>query len=219
MEKKEIVEMTAEEKARYEAFIAAEKAKEAKAMAEKQREEYKDLVNSMIEESIPSLLKTSELIKKSKEAVQANFRSVIEMKAELFGLKNDKQRSHTFTNLDGDKRITLGVYTADAYRDTAEDGIEIVKEYLQSLATDRKSKELVGAVMKLLARDAKGTLKASRVIQLRKMADESGNERFIEGVNIITEAYQPTVTKQYVRAEIKNEHGAWVNIPLGMTES
>ena len=80
-------------------------------------------------------------------------------------------------------------------------------------------KALVKMVLRLLARDAKGTLKASRVVQLRKIAEETGSERFMEGVQIIEEAYQPAISKQFIRAEVKNENGAWVCIPLGMTEA
>ena len=79
--------------------------------------------------------------------------------------------------------------------------------------------KLVSMVLKLLARDAKGTLKASRIVQLRKIAEESNNDRFMEGVRIIEEAYQPAISKQFVRAEMKNEDGMWVTIPLGMTEA
>ena len=68
-------------------------------------------------------------------------------------------------------------------------------------------------------RDAKGTLKASRIVQLRKVAMETGDDRFMEGVRIIEESYQPEVSKQFIRAEIKNENGMWKPIPLGMTES
>jgi hypothetical protein len=50
------------------------------------------------------------------------------------------------------------------------------------------------------------------------MAEDSGNDRFMEGVKIIEESYQPTVTKKYIRAEYKNEKGAWVIIPLSMTD-
>ena len=94
-----------------------------------------------------------------------------------------------------------------------------VKEYIEGLAKDEKTKALVSMVLRLLARDAKGTLKASRIVQLRKVAMETGDERFIEGVRIIEEAYQPEVSKQFIRAEIKNENGMWKPIPLGMTES
>ena len=148
-----------------------------------------------------------------------NFKTIIEMKADVLGLVKDGQRSHTFTNAKADKRITIGVYTVDGYLDTAEDGIAIVKEFLESLASDKKSRSLVAMILKLLSRDSKGALKASRIVQLRKIAEESGSSRFMEGVQIIEEAYQPAVSKQFIRAEMKNENGAWISIPLGMTEA
>lgn len=216
----ETVVMTAEEKAEFAAF-QQEKAKRAAEEKKKaDREKYKELVDEEIERSIPVLLAISGQIKDSKQAVQDNFKTILEMKSELFATKvKDDQRSHTFTNSKGDKRITLGVYVTDGYRDTVEDGIAIVKEYIESLAKDAKTKSLVNMVMKLLSRDAKGTLKASRIVQLRKVAQESGDERFMEGVQIIEDAYQPEVSKQFIRAEIKDKNGMWKPIPLGMTES
>ena len=216
----ETVVMTAEEKAEFAAF-QQEKAKRAAEEKKKaDREKYKELVDEEIERSIPVLLTISGQIKDSKQAVQDNFKTILEMKSELFATKvKDDQRSHTFTNSKGDKRITLGVYVTDGYRDTVEDGIAIVKEYIESLAKDAKTKSLVNMVMKLLSRDAKGTLKASRIVQLRKVAQDSGDERFMEGVQIIEEAYQPEVSKQFIRAEIKDKNGMWKPIPLGMTES
>ena len=115
--------------------------------------------------------------------------------------------------------MILGQYTTDGYRDTVEDGINIVKEYISSLASDEKTKTLVDMVLRLLAKDQKGTLKASRIVQLRKVANDLGDERFLEGVKIIEESYQPEISKQFIRAEQKDENGAWKPIALGMTES
>lgn len=218
-EVKQTVEMTAEEREQFEAFKAEKAAKEAKEQAKRDREAYRDLVDETIEETIPDLQAVSDCIKTVKNGVLNNFRRVIEMKAEVLKLKKDGQRSDTFTNSAGDKRITVGVYTTDGYRDTVEDGISIVKEYIEGLASDEKTKALVKMVLRLLARDTKGTLKASRVVQLRKIAEETGSDRFMEGVQIIEEAYQPAISKQFIRAEVKNENGAWVCIPLGMTEA
>lgn len=217
-EVKQTVEMTAEEREQFEAFKAEKAAKTAKEQAKRDREAYRDLVDETIERVIPSLQCLSQGIKDTKQAVLDDFRNVIDMKSEVLKLKKDGQRSDTFTNSAGDKRITVGVYTTDGYRDTVEDGIAIVKEYIEGLASDEKTKALV-MVLRLLARDAKGTLKASRVVQLRKIAEETGSERFMEGVQIIEEAYQPAISKQFIRAEVKNENGAWVCIPLGMTEA
>ena len=218
-EVKQTVEMTAEEKQQCEEFKAAQAAKNAKEQAKRDREAYRDLVDETIERAIPSLEYLSQGIKETKQSILDDFRNVIEMKADVLKLKKDGQRSDTFTNSAGDKRITVGVYVTDGYRDTVEDGIAIVKEYIEGLASDAKTQSLVKMVLRLLARDAKGTLKASRVVQLRKIAEESGNERFMEGVQIIEESYQPAISKQFIRAEVKNENGAWVCIPLGMTEA
>ena len=216
----ETVVMTAEEKAEFEAFQQAKAKKAAEEKAKADREMYKQMVDDEIERSIPVLLAISGQIKENKQQVMDNFKTILAMKSELFKTKvKDDQRSHTFTNGNGNKRITLGVYVTDGYRDTVEDGIAIVKEYIESLAKDAKTKSLVNMVLKLLARDAKGTLKASRIVQLRKVAMETGDERFMEGVQIIEDAYQPEVSKQFIRAEIKNENGMWKPIPLGMTES
>ena len=212
------VEMTAEEQARFAQFKAEEEKKAKAAKAKADRETYKQMVDDEVEAAIPILLELSCDIKTVKQKVIDNFRSVLAMKAELFKARAE-QRTHTFTNSDGNMRIILGQYTTDGYRDTVEDGIAIVKEYIMSLAADEKTQALVNMVFRLLARDAQGTLKASRIVQLRKIADEIGNERFLEGVRIIEESYQPTVSKQFIRAEVRNDNGAWKQIPLGMPES
>ena len=219
-ENKEAVMMTAAEKEAFEAFQKAQAKKEAEQKAKEQRELYSKMVDEEIENSIPELSSLSEQIRTTKETVYGNFKTILEMKQEIFACKvKDSQRSHTFTNSEGNKRITLGVYVTDGYRDTVEEGIDIVKEVISGFANSAETESLVKMVLKLLSRDAKGTLKASRIVQLRKIAEESGNDRFIEGVKIIEEAYQPAVSKQYVRAEVKDEKGQWRVIPLGMTES
>ena len=174
-EEKQTVEMTAEEKEQFEAFKAAQAAARAKEQARRDREAYRDLVDETIDRVIPSLQCLSQGIKDTKQSILDDFRDVMAMKSEVLKLKKDGQRSDTFTNSKGDKRITIGVYTTDGYRDTVEDGIAIVKEYIEGLASDEKTKALVKMVLRLLARDAKGTLKASRVVQLRKIAEETGS--------------------------------------------
>lgn len=217
--KKQTVEMTAEELEAFNAFRTKQAKDAAAEQAKKDRETYRGLVDNTIETAIPTLLSLSKGIKETKSAVMDDFRAVIDMKSEVMKLAKDDQRSHTFTNSEGNKRITLGVYVTDGYRDTVEDGIVIVKEYIESLASDAKTKSLVSMVMRLLARDVKGTLKASRVVQLRKVAEESGDDRFMEGVQIIEEAYLPAVSKQFIRAEVKDVNGMWKVVPLGMTEA
>lgn len=214
----ENVTMTADERREFEAYRAEKQKKEAAERRKQQRTDYAAMVDDEVRTTLPVLRELSEQIKTVKSTVFGNFDAILRMKSEVLGLTKDDQRSHTFTTSDSKFRLTLGVNTVDGYRDTVEDGIAMVKGYIQSLAKDETSKALVNAVLRLLSRDGQGNIKASRVLQLRKMAEETGDERFIEGVQIIEESYQPTETKKYIRAECKNDKGAWVNIPLGMTD-
>ena len=92
---------------------------------------YKQMVDEEIANSIPVLLASVSRLKASKTDQMGQLKTILEMKADLFKTKvKDDQRSHTFTNSEGDKRITL-VCMTDGYRDTVEDGIAIVKEYIE----------------------------------------------------------------------------------------
>lgn len=216
------VQMTQEELEQFRAYQAEKAKKEAEQKAKDMRQTYREMVDEEIENAIPELMSISQDIKSVKAKVIENFKSILNMKQEMFRLQKGKDlenQSHTFTNSDGSKRIVLGVYVTDGYLDTADEGIAIIREYIESLATDDKSRALVGMVMKLLAKDQKGTLKASRIIQLRKIAEETGDARFMEGVKIIEEAYSPAVSRTYIRAEYKDANGVWTSIPLGMTEA
>ena len=141
METKQVT-MTAEEQQQFEAF-KQQQAKEAAAKRRKEnRETYAKLVDEEIDAALPELRSLSEQIKTVKTTVYGNFAEVLKMKAEVMGLTTDGQKSHTFTNSKGDKRITLGVNTVDGYRDTVEDGIAMVQQYIQSLAVDDNSRAL-----------------------------------------------------------------------------
>ena len=209
--------MTAQERQEYEAFKVMMARKAAEAKRKSDREAYTALVDETIAAVMPELTNISEAIAQKKTAAAEAFRGALEMKAELFGVKDDQQ-SHTFTNSEGTMRITIGHYMLDNYRDTVNEGIAMVKMYIESQARDEASRALVKAILRLLSRDEAGNLKASRVLQLQKMAEETGDERFIEGVRIIQESYQPTPSKDYIRAAVRDESGAWVAIPLSMTD-
>ena len=217
------VTMTDAEMAQFRAFQEAQKAEEAKNAAKQMREDYREMVDDAIESMMPGLRTMSECLTNHKKKVFEEFSAILEMKAEMFKIEKGEDlnnQSHTFTNSKATMRIVLGNYVTDGYLDTADEGIAKVQNYIQSLASDEKSQALVKMVMRLLAKDAKGTLKASRIIQLRKMAEESGSAEFIEGVKIIEEAYQPQVSRTYLKAYIKDEKtNAWVQLPLGMTEA
>lgn len=183
------------------------------------RDTYAQLVDDEIDAATDMLTQLSTDMATIKETVMSNFRSVIDMKTETLGLsKPQGQYTHTFTNSDSTRRITIGNYTIDSYRDTVEDGIKLVTTYIQSLARDQDSQALVKAVMQLLSRNSKGQIKASRVLQLRKIAEEVGDPQFIRGVQIIQDSYQPEISRSFVRLEVKDPSTqTWTIVPLNIS--
>lgn len=69
----------------------------------------------------------------------------------------------------------------------------------------------------LAERSKSGQLKAQNVLRLEQMANESGDEKFIEGMKIIRDAYKPEKTRIFIRVEVKGENNEWKNISLNMT--
>jgi len=196
--------------------------KEEKAREERRKalqSDYVELVDGEIAAAYEQLSRLSEEMTQIKRTVMENFHSVIEMKTEQLGLgKKEGQQTHTFTNSDSSIRLTLGNYTVDAYRDTVDEGIRMVTDYIESLAKDDASSALVSAVLRLLSRNKSGQIKASRVLQLRRLAEESGSEQFLDGVKLIEESYMPQVSKSFVRIEAKDaDTGEWQNIPLSLS--
>ena len=220
------LEMSQEEFDAYQAFKAEQAKKDAEKRIEALRGNYAAMSESFINRTIKTMTPLSKTIREKKAAVLEEFSALQKLKAELLDIDGkDMPKSHTFTNKVGDKRVTIGVYETDNYDDTVEEGIAIVKSYIESLAQDEKSSQLVKMVMSPLARSANGALKASRVVRLHKLADESGDERFIEGVRIIEAAYRPAISRTYIRCEVRTIDPEsqvvkdWEVLPLGMTES
>ena len=113
--------------------------------------------------------------------------------------------------------VTVGNRVYEGWDDTAEAGVEKVKEFLATLARDENSAALVETVMRLLARDRKGNLKASRILELDRLADRVKNAEFADAIRIIKDAYRPTPTCKFVEAAIRDEHGRWQSIILSMS--
>ena len=200
----------------------AEKAKrEAEEKHAQEVKTYKELVDEAVNLTVPEAQDISRILEQKKAAIFERFHSIISMKDELFSGSSkakDGRFTDTFTNKDSTARVTLGFNTNDAYDDTYTAGVEKVKEYIQSLASDDKSRQLAEMVNTLLMERSKaGQLKAQNVLRLESMANEIGDPTFIEGMKIIRDAYRPDRTKQFVKVEVKDSTGKFQTVSLNMT--
>lgn len=210
----DISKMTSAERAELMAQLEAEE------RAEKQKREndiaaYKNSVDEFCRGKFARLQALSNEMRRLKEEIFNDAETLITLKEELFKTKCDR-RSDTFTTSDGRITISLGNRTNDGWDNTVEVGIAKVKEYLQSLAKDEDGAKMFEVVMKLLAKDRKGNLRAGAMIQLEQHARRFGDPLFIEGVEIIRQSYRPVDSCQFVSASWKDDHGIRHTLPLSL---
>ena len=206
--------MTAKEKEILKKQLLEEE-KQKKAERKAKIEAYKNLVDETVINSIDKIKNISAQIMMSKKEVFDDFKSIMELKAELYGVK-DNQQSHTFTTSDGKISITLGNRMLDSFDDTVHTGIEKVNNYIYRVVQDENS-QLLEIVNLLLKKDKNGNLKASRVMELERIAGNIDDAELSEGVQIIKEAWKPQKSRTFIEAYYKDENGNKINIPLSMT--
>jgi len=88
---------------------------------------------------------------------------------------------------------------------------------MATLARDTESAALVETIMDLLKKDAKGNLKANRVLELGKLASRVNNDNFSDGIRIIQESYKPVKSCQFIEVKFKDEHGKEHALPLSIS--
>ncbi|HOI31199.1 MAG: DUF3164 family protein [Bacteroidales bacterium] len=212
------------------ALSAAERAELMQQLAEetkleqerlrKEREAYEAIKDEVVRKTFVMLQEASDKLLEVKEQVYQNFEQVMALKKELFNLSDEQlltQGSHTFTSSDGVMSVIIGSNIIDRWDETVSVGIELINKWLDTLARDEKSAQLVGIVRDLLKPNKDGVLKASRVLDLSKHADRIGDKELIKAVNIIRDAYRPAKTSTYVKAKCKDATDKDQYIPLSMS--
>lgn len=206
--------LTPEEKAELKAHLEAEE-KAKQLQIQEDRETYKTLVDKFVVNNVKTLQNLSSQMMMIKKSVFESAELLIDMKDDLFKTKADR-RSNTFTTQDGLMSITLGNRVNEGWDDTVNAGVQKVKDYLASLAKDTDTADLIDTVMGLLAKDRKGNLKASKVLELEKLAVKKQDEMFLDGIAIIKAAYRPAPSCQFIEVTLKDEKGNDVKLPLSM---
>ena len=197
--------MTAEEKEILRKQLLEED-RQKKAERKAKVDAYKNLVDETVINEIDKIKNISAQIMMLKKEVFDDFKSILK----------DNQQSHTFTTSDGKISITLGYRMLDSFDDTVHAGIEKVKNYIYKTVQGENT-HLLEIVNLLLKKDKNGNLKASRVMELEKIAGNINDVELTEGVQIIKEAWKPQRSKTFIEAYYKDENGNKINIPLSMT--
>ena len=211
----DLSKMTAAERAQLKAQLEAEERAEIQKRQEN-IDAYKQSVDEFCKDVFGRMQKVSELMRAEKERTFSAANILIEMKEQLYKTKQDRH-SNQFTTSDGKYTVALGYRSNDGWDDTVDVCIAKVKEYHRSLAATEDGAKAVDIILKLLAKDKKGNLKASAMIQLEQEAAKIGDATFIEGVQIIRDAYRPVDTCQFISVSYKDDNGVKHTLPLSLS--
>lgn len=202
------------------ATLSSEELKKELAKREAMKAEKKAEYKAMIPEVLPDVFKKlsdlSAHIEKVKLEVYNDLRALIQLKFDAYGVKSDQQ-SHTFS--DDHTSITIGYNVNAGYDDTVYMGVAKVRQFISSQVKDADTAKLVNQINRLLKINKDGNLDPKRIMELRQMANEYKNADFIEGVQIIEDAYQPKRSSWYIKASEKNSVGIDKALPLSIASA
>ena len=192
--------------------IKAELARRAAAKANKKKE-YKALIPEVLPNVFAKLKEASDMLSEVKKHTFEELKALIELKFEAYEIKSDQQ-SHTFS--DDNCSVVIGYNVNAGYDDTVYMGVAKVREFIKGQVKDEATAKLVNQINRLLKINKDGNLDPKRIMELRQMAHEYNDINFIEGVQIIEDAYQPKRSSWFVKASYKNANGIEVYLPLSI---
>ena len=182
----------------------AQQLKEQNKLEKQKREDnisaFKKLSEEFVTNNIDPLVHHHEITGALIEKLWNGYKSIKELKADVYGTKINEQDSHTSTLEDGSASITIGWNVSIGFDGTESAGVEKIKEFISSLSTDdENNKKLSAAVNTFLKPNAKtGMLNPAKIIELSKLKSEFNDERFNDGLDIIFNAQQRRQNSMYV---------------------
>ena len=161
---------------------------------------FKKLSEEFVTNNIDPLVHHHEITGALIEKLWNGYKSIKELKADVYGIKINEQDSHTSTLEDGSASITIGWNVSIGFDGAESAGVEKIKEFISSLSTDdENNKKLSAAVNTFLKPNAKtGMLNPAKIIELSKLKSEFNDERFNDGLDIIFNAQQRRQNSMYV---------------------
>jgi hypothetical protein len=197
METKPITEMTTAE---VEAYLKGKKEIEKQQVIGNKRA-LQEVDDEFIDKFIPRLFDVHSSLSQLIKEMFIDFEIMKPLKAEVRGVKIDKQYSHTITKSSKDKAITIGYNYTPAFDGTETEGITIIKEYLNTLAEDNPKLVLANKIINILLKTnpKTGELNVSKAMELNELRNDFNSEVFNQGMDMLLEARYNKITSSFVQ--------------------
>lgn len=204
MNQKPFTEMSAAEMEQ----IFKQKKEEERQLVQKNRQALGELEDEFIEKYIDKLFGKHDAVSQLIKEMFCDFEIIKPLKAEVRGVKIEKQYSHTLTKSTKDKAITIGYNYTPAFDGTESDGITIIKNYLNTLSEDNPKLVLANKIINILLKTnpKTGELNVSKAMELNELRRDFNSEEFNRGMDMLLEARYKKITSSFVEG--------WKNVEI-----
>ncbi len=215
----DVKNMTPEERKRLIEQLNAEERAE-KERKKKERATYEELRDMQVRVTFDQLKSISTNMEVAKKMVFDDFATLLTMKQVVFGMSDAEmltQQSHTFSTADNSLSIVIGHNIIDKWDETVSIGTARVNAWIERVIQENKGISAVKIIRDLMKPNKDGDLKANRVLELSKHAEEIGDTELIDAIKVIRDAYRPAKTSTFVKAKYKDELGRDQWLALSMS--
>lgn len=214
------VVISQEEYENYQKLAAKDLKRQAKEKRKEDLRTLEEIEDSIVKELKPVLLNLEGVLKAQKNRVYEKCKEYIDFRNELYPNRVNSS-SVTLLTMDKENKIQLKTNRVKRYTDTSQVGVQMIKDYVQSLIRDdeNSNKDIVELVLSFLRTDAQGNLQEKLMLDLKRWASERQNETIIEALEIIEDASYIQETSTAVYFYVKDVRGGMRPVTLGMTDA
>lgn len=159
-----------------------------------------ELEDMFVDRFLDSLFERHNSVESLIQEMFKDFERLKPLKAEVKGVKIEKQYSHTITHSDKSRSITIGYNYTASFDGSEVEGITITKNYLKTLATDDPKQILANKIIAILLKTnpKTGELNVSKVLDLNAMRSDFNSSEFDRGMDILLKARFNKITSSFV---------------------
>lgn len=152
----------------------------------------KELSATFLNEHIDNLVERQGDLENMVNTIFEKFGTILNLKADIYGLDRLEQDSHTISNSDGSASITIGQNVNIIFDGSESAGVQKIMNYLTGISGDETNEEMkkLSETVKLLLKPSLKTkmLNPAKIIQLNAMRSTYNSPEFDEGMDIIQAA-------------------------------
>ena len=193
--------------------LLADKLKEEKAQADREKKAYERKRDETINFLINRALEVSGALADLKELCETKMEEQAEHLNNYGMIRSNSKGGFSITNTEGDFRITRRRDTEPKWDERSLKAQDLIKEFLTETVKKRDLK-LYQILISFIERNDQGDLEYARVMNLLQHADKYDDPRWVEGLKLIKESYSNHLKGFGYELKRKGKNGKWETVGL-----